>query len=284
MSIFQFVFENGQTREAMDLSPHGHDPVMVDQVLKYLVPKPGEVILDCTAGRGGHSLEIAKRIVPGGTLLALDVDPENLKYAKKRLDAESLENVKIRLFHANFAEASDVLSEAGIERVDGLMADLGVSTNQLLEDTHGLSFNMDVKLDMRLDPRIRKRASDLLAELDEKQIADILHDYAQERYAWRIARKIVQTRATVPIVTTGQLARLVRSVVPTKWGQIDPATRTFQALRMAVNEEMNVLHDLLESVPELLKPPAFTVELMVVLCDVGDVVVPVPTESVLVQA
>jgi 16S rRNA (cytosine1402-N4)-methyltransferase len=129
-----------------------------------------------------------------------------------------------------------------------------VSTNQLLDAKHGLSFNTEAPLDMRLDPRVKKKAADLLAEWDEKQIADALFEYAQERFSYKIARKIVQTRATEPILTTGQLARLVRSVVPAKWGQIDPATRTFQALRMAVNAELDVLQDFLASVPQLLKP------------------------------
>ncbi len=146
------------------------------------------------------------------------------------------------------------MAAVGVERVDGLLADFGVSTNQLLDERHGLSFNADVTLDMRLDPRIRKKASDLVAEMGEEELADILHEYAQERFARRIARKIVQVRATEPIVTTGQLARLVRSVVPGKWGQIDPATRTFQALRMAVNSELEAIEELLAAVPGVMKP------------------------------
>ena len=186
-------------------------------------------------------------------LVALDVDPENLKYARKRLEEAAVPGVEIRTFHANFGEAVDVLEALGLEGVDGLLADFGVSTNQLLDAKHGLSFNAEAPLDMRLDPRVKKKASDLLAEWDEKQIADALFHYAQERYSYKIARKIVQTRQTEPILTTGQLARLVRSVVPAKWGQIDPATRTFQALRMAVNAELEVLQDFLAAVPQLMK-------------------------------
>jgi 16S rRNA (cytosine1402-N4)-methyltransferase len=177
-----------------------------------------------------------------------------LKYARKRLEDAAIAEVQIRTFHANFGEAVDVLEALGIAGVDGLLADFGVSTNQLLDAKHGLSFNAEAPLDMRLDPRVKKKASDLLAEWDEKQIADALFEYAQERFSYKIARKIVQTRATEPIRTTGQLARLVRSVVPAKWGQIDPATRTFQALRMAVNLELESLQDFLASVPQLLKP------------------------------
>jgi 16S rRNA (cytosine1402-N4)-methyltransferase len=236
---------------------------MLHEVLAFLDPKPGQVIMDCTAGRGGHALAIAQRLSGGGggTLIALDVDPENLKYTRKRFDeaaaAGGIQGVTLRTFHANFAEAEDVLDELSLPGVHGLLADFGVSTNQLLEPTHGLSFSAEAPLDMRLDPRIKMKASDLLKELDEKQIADILFHNAQERYAYRIARKIVLTRATSPILTTEQLARLVRSVIPpsrTNYGQIDPATRTFQALRMAVNSELESLEDLLNAVPRMLLP------------------------------
>ena len=233
---------------------HGHEPVMVAEVLRFLEVKPGEVVMDCTVGRGGHALKIAEKLSPGGTLIALDVDPGNLKYSRKRIEGSGAAGVQIRTFHANFGEAVDVLDSMDLEGVDGLLADFGVSTNQLLEASHGLSFNEESALDMRLDPRIEKKASDLLREWDDKRIAEVLQDYAQEKFAWRIARKIVQTRDVEPILTTGQLARLVRSVVPMKWGQIDPATRTFQALRMAVNSEMESLQDLLATVPEMMAP------------------------------
>jgi 16S rRNA (cytosine1402-N4)-methyltransferase len=239
----------------LGMPEHGHEPVMVGEVLSFLDVKPGQVVMDCTAGRGGHALKIAEKLSPDGTLIALDVDPENLKYARKRIEGAGLQDVQVRTFHANFGEAADVLETLEIKGVDGLLADFGVSTNQLLETSHGLSFNAEAVLDMRLDPRIKKKASDLLKEWDDKRIAEVLHDYAQERFAWRIARKIVQTRETEPILTTGQLARLVRSVVPpprAKRGQIDPATRTFQALRMAVNSELESLEDLLAALPGMM--------------------------------
>jgi 16S rRNA (cytosine1402-N4)-methyltransferase len=267
------------------LPEHGHEPVMVREVLHLLglegapegagggapaggsPKKGGRVVMDCTAGRGGHALRMAEALARGGggRVIAMDVDPENLKYARQRIEAAGLggpENrggVELRTFHANFAEAADVLEAAGVEGVDVLLVDFGVSTNQLLENRHGLSFNVELPLDMRLDPRIKKRASDLLAQWDEKQIAAALSDYAQERFAWRIARKIVQTRVTEPILTTGQLARIVRSVIPAQLArksQIDPATRTFQALRMAVNSELESIHDLLAAVPALLNREA----------------------------
>ncbi len=257
----------------MTLPDHGHEPVMAAEVLRELgFPERASrrlVVMDCTVGRGGHAERIVRAMGGGaagggGIFIALDVDPANLKYARERLLAVGAPNVQIRAFHANFGEIGDVLDSLEIPGVDALLADFGVSTNQLLEGRHGLSFQADTKLDMRLDPRIDNTAADLLAEWDEKQIAQALQDYAQERFAWRIARKIVQTRALEPILTTGQLARLVKSVVPppprtaghrrSEGGAIDPATRTFQALRMAVNEEPGHLADLLAAVPEIMNP------------------------------
>lgn len=233
------------------LPEHGHEPVLLNEVLDALAPKPGEVFVDCTTGRGGHSLAIAEKLQPGGTLICLDVDPENLKYAKERLGPLA---EHARFFHANFAEVNDVLDAAGIEQVDGLLADLGVSTNQLLETKHGLTFSADAPLDMRLDPRIKKTAADLIRELPERELADILFHYADERASFKIARKIVSVRTVQPIQTTGQLAEIVRSVIPPRFGQIDPATRTFQALRMAVNEELESLEALLDLIPDIMKP------------------------------
>ena len=261
----------------VSLPEHGHEPVMAAEVLNLLglmepagwragapssITAGRRVILDCTAGRGGMLWRWPRRWLAGGTsggggmLNALDVDPENLKYTRQRMEAAGLaaRGVEFRTFHANFAEAPDVLEAAGVRGVDALLADFGVSTNQLMDDKHGLSFSAETRLDMRLDPRIKIKASDIVAEWDEKQIATALHELAQERFAWRIARKIIQTRQLEPILTTGQLARLVRSVVPAKWGQIDPATRTFQALRMAVNSESESIEDLLAGVPEMMNP------------------------------
>jgi len=247
----------------LGLPEHGHEPVMLQEVLQGLLnaeaTPSARVVMDCTVGRGGHASHIARQLAQsgGGTLVCLDVDPENLKYARYRIEeslADQKDKVQLRTFQANFGEAEDVLAELNLPGVEGLLADFGVSTNQLLDAKHGLSFNAELPLDMRLDPRIKKKAADLLAELDEKALADILHEYAQERFAWKIARKITLTRTTEPIKTTGQLARLVRSVVPPKWGQIDPATRTFQALRMAVNQELEAIEQLLDAVPGMMNP------------------------------
>jgi 16S rRNA (cytosine1402-N4)-methyltransferase len=242
----------------MQPSIHGHDPVLLEPVLKLLDPRAGDVALDCTVGRGGHALAIAQRIAPTGTLLAMDVDPKNLTYARDRLTtALAASPPTLRFFHANFGEATDVLEQAGVGRIDLLLADLGIATNQLLDAHYGLSFAEEGALDMRLDPRIQRTAADLLASLPERELADLIFHNADERLSFKIARKIVQTRATQPIRTTDQLARLVRSVAgPKKSGQIDPATRTFQALRMAVNGEMENLEALLDAIPDMVRPNA----------------------------
>jgi len=238
----------------MNLSPAGHDPVLLSEVLTTLDPKPGQTIVDCTLGRAGHSRAIADLLGPTGLLIGLDVDPRNLEFAKARLaDAPC----KTRLFHANFAELPDVMREVGLTQVDGILADLGLSTNQLFDPHYGLSFANDMPLDMRIDPRIRRTAADLVANLNEEDLANVLYNLAQEHYSRRIARKIVEARRTSPINSTERLADLVRSAIPSRGGapaKIDPATRTFLALRMAVNQEMENLAALLKQAPKFLKP------------------------------
>jgi 16S rRNA (cytosine1402-N4)-methyltransferase len=227
---------------------------MLAEVLGHLALLPGQTAVDCTVGRGGHSLAMAAAVSPGGTLIGLDYDPRNLAFAGERLAG-----LPVRLFHANFAEIDDALAAAGVEQVDAILADLGISTNQLFDEPYGLSFSVDQPLDMRLDPRTRVSAHGIVNAWGEKQIADTLFTLADERYSRRIARKIVETRRQTPITTTGHLAELVRSCVPPtrardRAKEIDAATRTFLALRMAVNGEMGNLERLLKVAPELLRP------------------------------
>jgi 16S rRNA (cytosine1402-N4)-methyltransferase len=238
----------------MDLPTTGHDPVLADEILRLLAPQPGQTIVDCTVGRGGHSQLLAQAVAPTGTLIGLDFDPRNLEFARQRL-----EGLPVRLFHANFAEIEDALDEAGVEKVDAILADLGISTNQLFEKDYGLSFTNDVPLDMRLDPRTRTSAREIVNKWSEQKIADLLFQLADERFSRRIARKIVEARRQSPITSTEHLAELVRSVIPPSRGrdrtiEIHPATRTFLALRMAVNGEMHNLERLLKVGPGLLKP------------------------------
>jgi 16S rRNA (cytosine1402-N4)-methyltransferase len=208
--------------------------------------------VDCTLGRAGHSSAIAARLGKEGLLVGLDVDPRNLEYAKARLaDAPC----PVRLFHANFAELDDVLAQIEAKSVDGILADLGLSTNQLFDEHYGLSFAQDMPLDMRIDPRIRQNAAQLVNHLRESDLADVLYKNAQERCSRRIARKIAEARRVSPITTTEQLADLVRAAIGSHHGheKIDPATRTFLALRMEVNQEMQNLETFLARSPMLLK-------------------------------
>jgi len=210
-------------------------------------------VIDCTLGRGGHSQAIAQLLGPSGLLIALDADPRNLEFARQRLKDIPC---PIRFFHANFAELSDVLALAGIEKVDAILADLGLSTNQLFDPHYGLSFAQPMPLDMRIDPRTARTAADWVNSMKEEDLANVLYQLAQERYSRRIARKIVEARRISPINTTDRLAELVRSAIPLQgFGpkQIDPATRTFLALRMAVNGEVANLEALLDEAPRRLK-------------------------------
>ena len=236
----------------MDTAQHGHEPVLLHEALELLSAQSGETILDCTTGRGGHALALAQKIGKSGTLVCLDVDPGNLDFARQRLKNAGC---NCRFFQANFAQLGDVLDAANIPAVDVILADLGVSTNQMLSDQYGLSFTIDGPLDMRLDPRLEHTAEELVNGLPEKQLADLIFNHAQDRLSRRIARNIVQARQVKKITTTAQLAGIVRSAVPhARFGQIDPATRTFQALRMEVNHEMENLSELLNVAPSRLKP------------------------------
>jgi 16S rRNA (cytosine1402-N4)-methyltransferase len=237
----------------MELPPTGHDPVLLNEVLDALSPEPGKTIVDCTLGRGGHAAHIARRLGPSGLLIGLDADPRNLEFAQQQLRETGCPT---RLFHANFAELSDVLGEIGLDHVDGILADLGLSTNQLFDPQYGLSFAASMPLDMRIDPRSRRTAADLVNTMREEDLANVLYNLADERYSRRIARKIGEARRISPINTTDRLAELVRAAIPAKHGppdRIDPATRTFMALRMAVNEEVPNLQRLLEQAPKFLK-------------------------------
>ena len=236
----------------MDTAQHGHEPVLLNEAMELLSAQSGETILDCTTGRGGHALALAEKIGKAGTLVCLDVDPGNLAFAKQRLkDAAPT----CRFFQANFAQLADVLDAANIPAVDVILADLGVSTNQMLSDQYGLSFTLDGPLDMRLDPQLEQTAAELVNGLPEKRLADLIFSNAQERLSRRIARGIVQARQVKKITTSAELARIVRAAAPSaRFGQIDPATRTFQALRMEVNHELENLSELLQAVPGRLKP------------------------------
>jgi len=226
---------------------------MVAEVLDALAPAPGEKFLDLTLGAGGHAAEIAARLGEKGVLVGMDWDAAILDMATKRLAGPGL--ARCRICRGNFLDARDALDEADVGRVDGILLDLGVSSLQLEDPERGFSFAQDGPLDMRMDRERQSRtAADIVNRAPEYQLERILREYGQERFARRIARRIVQARRAGRITRTGQLADLVvRARARRKWQRIHPATRVFQALRIAVNEELENLEGILEIAPELLE-------------------------------
>ena len=224
-----------------------HLPVLADDVLRLLDPTPGETWVDATVGAGGHARMIAGRVAPGGRLVGLDQDATMLDLARPRLDG-----LPVTLVRANFDQLPEVLANLGIETVDGVLADLGFASDQVGDPARGFSFKEDGPLDMRLDPSAGQTAADLVNRMSEKALADTFWEYGEERHSRRVARRIVERRAEKPFATTGELAEVVRRGVP-RSGGIDPATRVFQALRIAVNDELGSLDRLLAALPRVLK-------------------------------
>lgn len=236
----------------MELPASGHDPVLLTEVLELLEVTEGKTIVDCTLGRAGHAGAIAAKLAREGLLIGMDADPRNLQYAQTRLADVPC---KVRLFHANFAQLQHVLGDAHVEQVDGILADLGLSTNQLFDPEYGLSFAADAPLDMRIDPRTEIMAAEIVNRWGEQKIADLLFQKADERFSRKIAKKIVERRRLSPIRRTGELAQVVYEAIGgPRPDRIDPATRTFMALRMAVNQETENLQTLLATAPMYLKP------------------------------
>jgi len=227
-----------------------HTPVMLRECLEYLALKPGGVYLDATAGLGGHTGAIARQLAElggSGRVLACDRDPESLDLAKANTaDVSS----RIQFHRSLFSQLEETLSAAGVSQLDGLLADLGVSRYQLTEGERGFSLMADGPLDMRMGRDMPGTAADIVNFESEKELADLIFRLGEERRSRRIARAIVRAR---PIQTTGQLAKLIEGVVP-RTEKIHPATRTFMALRIAVNNEQEELDALLESIPRLVKP------------------------------
>jgi len=232
------------------MSPPGHFPVLPAETLAALDPKPGEVYLDCTAGLGGHAAAVGARLGPTGTVVLTDLDAGNLSSAKARVEALPHAPCVVTI-HANFAEAPRRLVELGLS-ANTVLADLGFASTQVDDPARGFSFQREGPLDMRLDASPGKQsAAHLVNTLPECELADILHEFGEERASRAIAAKIVAERKTSPILTTTRLAEIVRACVRVPPGPkrgIDPATRTFQALRIAVNDEMGSLRAILDSV------------------------------------
>jgi 16S rRNA (cytosine1402-N4)-methyltransferase len=224
-----------------------HIPVLYEEVLAGLQVLPGGHYIDATLGAGGHAVGILQASAPTGRLLGLDADPGAISFAMQALDSFGQ---RVTLHNANFRDLKRVATALGFELVDGVLMDLGLSSRQLADATRGFSFSQDGPLDMRLDPRRGQSAADLVNHLPQANLAQLLWDYGEERHSRRIARAIVAAR---PLTTTGQLAGLVAQVVGHR-EKIHPATRTFQALRIAVNDELQALVHTLPQVRDLLRP------------------------------
>jgi 16S rRNA (cytosine1402-N4)-methyltransferase len=236
-------------------SPH-HVSVLPAEVLEALAPEPGQVFVDATVGSGGHACLLAERLAASGRLIGLDRDAGMLELARPRLAG-----LPVTLIHAPFSRLREVLDEQEIGAIDGVLADLGVCSDQLDDAQRGLSFSQPGPLDMRLDPTRGEPASALLRRLNERDLADVIWRYGEERFSRRIARRIVETRRRQPLETTEELAELVRRCVPRpprsanrRRPMIDPATRVFQALRIAVNDELGELEHLLRVLPACVRP------------------------------
>jgi 16S rRNA (cytosine1402-N4)-methyltransferase len=230
-----------------------HVPVLLDEVLEYLNVRPGGVICDATLGLAGHSSEIVKRLGGRGKLIAFDRDPEAMEGGKARLEevrAELGSEMPEVVFEPRaFSEASSLIEPGSL---DGLLADFGVSSLQLDEAHRGFSFRQEGPLDMRMDTRGGETAEQVVNQEDENELADLIYEFGEERRSRRIARAIVRAR---PITTTAELAQIVSAAAPSMKGdKIHPATRTFQALRIRVNNELGEIQSLLKSAGSLLKP------------------------------
>ncbi len=224
----------------------GHIPVLLDEILAALDPRPGETMVDLTAGRGGHALAFAERVGPDGRIVLFDRDPGNLAYAAARIEAAG---VPVTPLHASFVQAPARLDDLGLA-ADVVLADLGFASNQMDDPERGLSFSADGPLDMRLDPTMGPTAADLLAALSERDLADLIYRVGEDPFARKIARKLVESRKDSPIHTTARLAELVVEAYGgrARSSRRHPATRTFMALRIAVNDELHALDALLDDI------------------------------------
>jgi 16S rRNA (cytosine1402-N4)-methyltransferase len=227
-----------------------HIPVLLNEVLEALQPRPGDFLIDGTCGGGGHTRAIAERVIPGGTVLAVDRDPAAIARCE-----QTLSGLPVKLATANFADIPEIVESLAAGPANGILLDLGFSSDQLADEDRGFSYLSEGALDLRFDPTRGSPAWKLMERLSERHLADLIFQWGEERYSRRIARAVVAARQTQPIRTAAQLSELLQRVVPrSKNHSIHPATRTFQALRIAVNDELKWVEVALRRLPELLAP------------------------------
>ena len=229
-----------------------HTSVLVKESLSFLKITPGMTVVDGTLGGGGHTRLLAESVGPRGKVIAIDRDPSAIERG-----AKELANLPIRFAQANFCNLPEVLDAVEVENIDGMLLDVGISSDQLADRERGFSFDSDGPLDLRFDPTEGEPAWRLINRLRPETLADLIYEFGEERHSRRIARRIAQARERQPIESAKEFAKLVVSAIPrqaTNKKRIHPATRTFQALRIAVNEELKSLQIALERIPSRLKP------------------------------
>ncbi len=232
-----------------------HKPIMLESCIRNLAIRPDGIYVDMTLGGAGHSVEILKRLGAGGLLIGIDQDENAIMAATQRLEAVETE-AAFAICRTNFEKIREVLKDKGIETVDGILMDLGVSSHQLDEGERGFSYQQDAPLDMRMDRRNNLTARDVVNQWTHPELARILREYGEEKWASRIASFIVKERADHPIETTGRLVEIIKAAVPAaaRRDGPHPAKRSFQAIRIAVNRELDVLEKALDEAAELLAP------------------------------
>lgn len=230
-----------------------HTSVMPLQVHEHQNLKPGMVCVDCTLGGAGHALETTKAILPDGMLIGIDQDLDAINHAKKKLQPFAR---NVQIFHSNFSELAEIFSKLRISGADSILIDLGFSLNQIKHGKRGFSFTKDEPLDMRMDTRNNLTAFEIVNSFKENELADLFFKYGEEKFSRRIARKIIALRADKPIKSSLELADIVTGAIPAKnrrTQRIHPATRVFQALRIAVNHELECIENFMNQAPSLLK-------------------------------
>jgi 16S rRNA (cytosine1402-N4)-methyltransferase len=231
------------------VNEHHHVPVLLEEALQALQVKEDGVYVDATYGRGGHAQEILKRLGDRGRLLVFDSDPQACEDARRKLGADA----RVRITQGPFSTLARTIDGLGLAgSINGILFDLGVSSPQLDDPHRGFSFRTEGALDMRMDPNVGESAADWMQRADEEEIARVIREYGEERFAKRIARAIVRERSVEPITTTSRLARIVSSAVPTRERKKDPATRTFQAIRIHINHELEEIGEVLPQALRLL--------------------------------
>ena len=230
-----------------------HKSIMLEEVIESLAIKPNGIYVDGTLGGAGHSSEIAKRLGPEGRLIGIDQDGEAIAAATKRLEPYK---DRVTIVRSNYAQMCQVLKELGISKVDGILLDLGVSSYQLDEASRGFTYREDVPLDMRMDQRNPKTAADIVNEYSEMELYRMIRDYGEDRFAKNIAKHIVRAREKKPIETAGELCEIIKAAIPAKMraGTGHPAKQTFQALRIELNHELDVLTQSIDGMIDRLAP------------------------------